>query len=239
MLKMHNKSTRRFCIISIGIFALMLAGCSNAPAVSETSTNETNEEIVNEYAANSDNLISESDVETASDDVVPSVETGIPAYEYPESELFYSALYGYMTDELSGDYPDCQVSIPCPVIIAEDDSDKSDIRVYGNFWIFNYDLNGEILECTSGGSYPGCIHIKDTDEGYTVTAMDVVEDGSRFTDSAKEIFGEYYDTFMTDGEDENIREEIRTQIIVDYVKANKLNITAYKDYGWDPVTLPE
>lgn len=163
----------------------------------------------------------------------------LPAYDYPGPELFYSVLYSYMTDELSKGYSDYQVSIPCPVVIAEDESDKSDIRVYGNFWIFNYDLNGDILECTSGGSYPGCIHIKDTEEGYTVTSMDVVEDGSGFTDSAKKIFGKYYDSFMKDGEDEKLREETRAQIIANYVAANDLKITAYKDFGWDPVTLPE
>lgn len=163
----------------------------------------------------------------------------LPAYEYPGPELFYSVLYEYMTDELAKGYPESQVSIPCPVIVEEDESDKSDIRVYGNFWIFNYDLNGETLENTSGGSYPGCIHIKSTDEGYEVTSMEVVEDGSAFTESAKKIFGKYYDVFMKDGEDEKKREEIRAQIIANYVAANNLNITAYKDFGWDPVTLPE
>ena len=168
-----------------------------------------------------------------------SAEGKLPAYEYPGPELFYSVLYKYMTDELAKGYPESQVSIPCPVIIKDDISDKSDIRVYGNFWIFNYDLNGTTLENTSGGSYPGCMHLKNTEEGYEVTAMDVVEDGSGFTDSAKKIFGEYYDLFMKDGEDENLREKTRAQIIANYVAANNLDINAYQDYGWDPVTLPE
>lgn len=163
----------------------------------------------------------------------------LPAYEYPGPELFYTVLYKYMTDELSKGYSDYEVSIPCPVIIAEDESDKSDIRVYGNFWIFNYNLSGKTLECTSGGSYPGCIHVKSTDEGYTVTAMDVVGDGSEFDPTAKKIFGKYYDKFTKDGEDEKAREETRAQIIANYVAANNLDITEYKDYGWDPVKLPE
>ncbi len=168
-----------------------------------------------------------------------AAEGSLPAYEYPGPELFYSVLYKYMTDELAQGYPESDVSIPCPVIIAEDESDKSDICVYGNFWIFNYDLNGDILENTSGGSYPGCIHIKSTDAGYEVTSMDVVEDGSGFTESAKKIFGKYYDLFTKEGEDEKVREETRAQIIANYTAANSLDITAYRDYGWDPVTLPE
>ena len=167
-----------------------------------------------------------------------STEGSLPKYEYPGPELFYSVLYEYLTDELAKGYPESQVSIPCPIIVKEDESDKSDIRVYGNFWIFNYDLNGDILENTSGGSYPGCIHIKSTDEGYEVTSMDVVEDGSSFTESAKKIFGDCYDKFMKEGEDEKLREETRAQIIANYAAANDLSITAYKDYGWDPVTLP-
>ena len=163
----------------------------------------------------------------------------LPAYEYTGPELFYSVLYQYLIDELGKDYDKSQVSIPCPVIVKEDESDKSDIRVYGNFWIFNYDLNGDILENTSGGSYPGCIHVKDTGEDYVVTSMEVVEDGAGFTESAKKIFGEYYDLFMKAGEDENLREKTRARIIADYVEANDLNITAYQDYGWDPVPLPK
>ncbi|WP_155242787.1 hypothetical protein [Butyrivibrio fibrisolvens] len=163
----------------------------------------------------------------------------VPAYEYPGPELFYTVLYDYMIDELSKDYSDYDVCIPCPVIISEDESDKDDIKVYGNFWIFNYNLNGDVLECTSGGSYPGCIHLKSTDEGYEVISMDIVEDGTDFDESAKKIFGDLYDTFTKDGEDENVREELRAQIIANYVAANGLNITSYQDYGWDPVALPE
>ncbi|MBQ6441641.1 MAG: hypothetical protein IJJ13_03505 [Lachnospiraceae bacterium] len=170
---------------------------------------------------------------------VTPVEGSLPQYEYPGPELFYSVLYQYLTDELSKNYDAAQVSIPCPVIVAEDDSDKSDIRVYGNFWILNYNLDGDTLECVSGGSYPGCVHIKQTDDGYEVTSMDVVADGSDFTESAKKIFGDHYDAFMKDGEDEKTRDALRAQIIANYAAANNLDIKAYQDEGWDPVTLPE
>ena len=69
--------------------------------------------------------------------------------------------------------------------------------------------------------------------------MDVVNDGTDFDESAKKIFGDNYDAFTKDGSDEKLREKTRAQIIANYVAANNLNITAYQDYGWDPVTLPE
>lgn len=166
-------------------------------------------------------------------------EAALPAYEYPGPELFYSVVYKYMIDELGSHYDPADVGIPCPVIIAEDDSNKEDMLLYGNFWYFNYDLKGDTLENTSGGSYPGVMHIKSTDDGYEVTGMDIVADGSDFDESAKKIFGKYYDTFMKDGEDDELREKTRAQIIANYVAANNLSIKAYQDYGWDPVTLPE
>ncbi len=168
-----------------------------------------------------------------------SADASLPPYEYPGPEQFYYELYKYMIDELAKYYPESQVSIPCPVIIDIDESDKSDIRAYGNFWIFNYNLNGDVLENTSGGSFPGCIHFTLSEAGYRATSMDVVEDGSKYTESAKKIFGDRYDLFMKDGQDEQLRETTRAQIIANYVAANNLSITAYKDYGWDPVTLPE
>ena len=175
------------------------------------------------------------------DKIGGSASGALPAYEYPGPESFYTVLYKYLIDELSPHYDKAQVSIPCPVIIAEDESDKQDIRVYGNFWLFNYDLNGDILECVSGGSYPGCVHLKivDTADGYEVTQMEVAEDGGGYTESAKRIFGEHYDTFVKDGEDEKKREELRAQIIANYAAANDLSIRAFKDYGWDPVELPK
>ncbi len=163
----------------------------------------------------------------------------LPAYEYPGPELFYSVLYKCIADEFGQGYEAADVGIPSPVIVAVDESDKSDIKVYGDFWYYNYKLNGDTLETASGGSYPGCIHIKYTDEGYEVVKTRIVEDGSNFTDSAKEIFGDYYDDFMKAHSDQELADKTRAQIIANYVAANNLSITQYKDFGWDPVTLPE
>ncbi len=170
-----------------------------------------------------------------------SVKADVPSYEYPGPEAFYTVLYRYIADELGQGYPESQVTIPCPVIVAEDESNKEDIKVWGNFWVFNYDLNGDTLECASGGAYPGCIHLKavDDSDGYAVTGMDKVGDGSDFDPTAKKIFGKYYDDFTKINSDDKERERLRAQIISNYVFANNLNIKAYKDYGWDPVTLPE
>lgn len=200
---------------------------------SEEANEETTEEVTVEEAADVSEEATEADSTETTD------EAALPAYEYPGPELFYTVLYSYLNENIGKLYPEADVTIPCPVIIYEDESDKSDIKVYGDFWVFNYKLNGDILENTSGGSHPGCIHIASTDEGYEVTGMDEVEDGSSYEPSAREIFGDRYDDLIKATSDEKGREELRAQIIANYVFANDLKIIAYKDYGWDPVTLPE
>ena len=185
--------------------------------------------------------VTSAEVEEAADKDASAngAENGLPKYEYPGPELFYSVLYQYIIDECAKNYEvePGMVTIPNINIIAEDDSNKDDMKVYGDFWVFNYTLNGETLEMQSGGQYPGCVHIKSTDTGYEVTSMDIVGDGDDYNPTAKKIFGDYYDQFMNI--DKDAEEATRAQIIANYVAANNLKITAYQDYGWDPVTLPE
>ena len=187
-------------------------------------------DVIKESADISDN--SDVTAQTEPEDV-------LPAYEYPGPEQFYSEVYGYIIDEFSKGYEPADVSIPSPIIVKEDVLDNGDINLYGDFWVYNYNLNGDTLECASGGSYPGCMHIKKGDNGYEVVSFDMVGNGSEFEPSAKKIFGDYYEDFMKAEADEEAREKDRAQIIANFVAANDLDISQYKDFGWDPVTLPK
>ena len=168
-----------------------------------------------------------------------TTEGALPAYEYPGPEVFYYEVYKAVMNEFGAGYEPADVGIPSINIAAEDDSDSEDMRIYGDFCYYNYKLNGQTLETQSGGSYPGCIHVKNTDEGYEVTNIEVVADGSDFDESAKKIMGDHYDEFMKLYSDDEAKEQTRLQIIANYAAANGLNITAVQDFGWDPVTLPE
>ncbi|MBR4718828.1 MAG: hypothetical protein IKP31_01155, partial [Lachnospiraceae bacterium] len=161
----------------------------------------------------------------------------LPAYKYTGDDKLMAAVYQFIVDEYSGQYEKADVSIPCVTVIDTDDSDPDDIRVWGDFWIDNYDLEGDTLKTRSGGAYPGCIHLKKTGDDIEVTEMEVVGDGSNYDPSAKKIFGDKYDAFMKVSGDDEGRKKIRTQIIADYVKANNLSIKQYQDFGWDPVPL--
>ncbi|SDB22213.1 hypothetical protein SAMN02910298_01068 [Pseudobutyrivibrio sp. YE44] len=163
----------------------------------------------------------------------------LPAYEYPGPEYFYTVVYSYIVDEFGSQYSEGQVCIPSVHEVYLDDSDKSDIKFYGDFWVYNYNLEGDTLMTQSGGNHPGVMHLKSTDAEYEVTGFDAVADGNDFEPTAKEYFGKHYDDFMKVYSDSDTREKVRAQIIANYVAANNLSITKYQDYGWDPVELPE
>lgn len=164
-------------------------------------------------------------------------ETGVlPAYVYPGDDKLMAAISQYIIDEFSANYEKADVSIPTAYLVDTDDSDPDDVKVWGDFWIDNYDLDGDTLITQSGGSYPGCIHFKKTDDGYEAKEMEMVGDGSDYTPSAKKIFGTRYEAFIKSMDDTQ-RNAVRTQTITDYVKANDLSITKYQDFGWDPVEL--
>ena len=163
--------------------------------------------------------------------------SALPAYKYTGTEEMYAEVSDYLIKEIAPHFEEAGVCIPYFEKVAVDDSNKDDIIFYGSFWVDNFDKNGDTLEFVSGGHFPGAIHLKKLDNGYEALKMDMVEDGSAFEPSAKKIYGKYYDDFMKIYSDSDANEEVRKQFISDYVKSNNLDIKAYKDYGWDPVSL--
>ena len=85
------------------------------------------------------------------------------------------------------------------------------------------------------------MHLKkdaDDDDEYEVVKMDHTEDGGGFEESAKKLFGDYYEDFMKVQSDDKQREENRKITVSDYVNMNGLDeIKYYQDEGWDPVEL--
>ena len=160
----------------------------------------------------------------------------LPAYTYTGDEKV-AAICDYLVNVKASDYEKADVSIPYMYIVDED-SDTDDIRIWGDFWILNYNLDGEVLKAESGGNYPGLMHLEKISDGsYSVVDFEVVADGSDFISSAKKIFGDRYDDFTKAHADNEAMEKLRLEYICDYVKANELDITAYQDYGWDAVPI--
>lgn len=167
----------------------------------------------------------------------------LPAYIYPGSDPVLAAVTSYMADVMTGYYSDYDVSIPAPVILKQEEIDDNHVKVYGNFWIFNYDMQGQILENTSGGEAPGYMIATRDGDGMKVTDAEFAGDGAEYAEDIKTFCGgdnsleaQY---FASNDAGQEPLLSVRKGFIRDYVKANELDITAYQDYGWDPVDLSD
>ena len=154
-----------------------------------------------------------------------------------EQETIFTAINDFLSNKIAPDYREGEVTIPCYTIVGKDESNPDDIRVWGDYWVYNYDVAGDTLKTVSGGSHPGLMHIKKTGDKYEVTLFDQVEDGSRYLPTAKEIFGEMFEDFQKISSDDKERDRARTEAISGYVRSKGLNVKMYKDFGWDPVTI--
>ena len=149
------------------------------------------------------------------------------------------AIRMYLTDSIAPQYAPGEVAIPCIQVVELDDSNPDSVLVWGDFWVFNYNVASDTLKTVSGGAHPGMMtiqHIEGT--GYTVTGFEQVGDGSNYLPSAKRIFGDKFDAFQAIYSNAEKREEFRAAQIADYVKAHELPVKYYQDYGWPAREIP-
>ncbi len=205
------------------MLAASLAACGKKE---EATTAAPTTEATTEAATSTDTMLGDA-----------ASSANLPKFVYIGDDPVIAPICAYSVDVLAANYPAADVSIPCIQVVALDESNPDDVLVYGSYWIYNYKLDGDTLVCESGGHYPGLIHLKTVDNKYEVASFDVVEDGSNYDESAKEIFGDHYDDFTKLVSDDAFHEEIRKNIIGDYVADNKLSITKYQDYGQEPKEL--
>lgn len=156
-----------------------------------------------------------------------------------DSKACDAAVANYLENVIGKQYAEGQYSISSPFVISTDNGDLQDVKVWGDFWVFNYNVSGDTLKTVSGGSHPGLMHLKKTDKGMEVTSFEVVEDGAGNLESAKRIFGDQYEAFHEVNSNQEKRESIRLQFIADYVKKNNLPVKMVQDYGWPAVELPK
>lgn len=160
------------------------------------------------------------------------------AAEVDEGEPLLSVIDNYLVDSIGSHYAPGEMCIP--VVVYQTDEMKNDsLFMLGDYWVFNYNVVGDTLKCVSGGNNPGkMLVLKDEKGEYQVVSFEQVEDGHGNLESAKRIFGEYFDAFHAANSDETYREELRAAAIADYVKAHKLAVKYYQDYGWPAKEIP-
>lgn len=238
-------------ILSAAIGLTFLGGCGSNEK-NETAyqtevsteaeiTDDTKEEMSSEVAK--DVEATEAEQKDNDDQTVTKEASGSDAewsygeYTYTGNDGIINAIDQYLVAEIGKYYDKADVGIPYMLIVDRDESDSEDIKVWGAFWYENYDMEGDTLISVSGGSHPGCMHLKKTDAEYVVTEFEQVADGSDYEESAKEIFGDRYDQFSATYSDDDKRNAERKAVISEFVKSHNVPVTKYQDYGWDPVNL--
>lgn len=149
----------------------------------------------------------------------------------PETN-YYSAVYQYLQEEIGKQYAEGEYCVPFYEIIAIEETDNEDIKVWGDFWVYIYNQIGDTLLTVSGGNHPGLMHVCKNEKDYEVIEFEQVADGSDNIPSAKQIFGDKFDSYQTIQADDKTREQLRAEELVNFVKANNLSATFYQDYGW-------
>ena len=149
------------------------------------------------------------------------------------------AIEKYLVDSIGSQYAQGDMCIPVIAMTCSDGLKNDSLYVWGDFWVFNYKVDGDTLKTVSGGNHSGKMLLLKGENGeYQVVAFEQVEDGSGNLESAKRIFGEYYDAYHAANSDEVYREKARAGSIADYVKAHKLPVKFYQDYGWPAKEIP-
>ena len=146
------------------------------------------------------------------------------AFNEAPVETYFDAIDDYLVKEIGRYYPEAEASIPFHPYVEVDESDSDDIKVWGDFWILNYNMSGDTLKVASGGSHAGLMHVRQIgDAHFEVTSFEPVGDGSNFTPSAKKIFGDKYENFIAAHSDEQKREAIRKASVEEFIHSKRLN----------------
>lgn len=154
-----------------------------------------------------------------------------------EETTYFPAIHRYLVDSISSQYAEADIRVPLPTVVAVDESNSEDIKVWGEFWVMNFNQAGDTLKMVSGGSHAGLMRIRQTEKGFEVTGFEQVADGSLFEKTAKQIFGDKYDAFVAVYSDHEKRNRHHEELLSEYVKKHHLTATMYQDNGQDAKPL--
>ena len=155
-----------------------------------------------------------------------------------EEDTPIAAIERYMADTFGTQYSQGEYCIPYSHVLAVDDANPDEILVWGDFWVENFNLEGETLKNVSGGSHPGLMHVARNADAFEVKSFDAVADGSDFNPTAKAIFGERYDAFIAIYSDDQAKKATREEAIATYVSSHQIPAKYYQDFGWDAQEIP-
>ena len=155
---------------------------------------------------------------------------------WQKEETLRHAISNYLVKEIGSQYSQGDLCVPVLMIVSAEEVGSEQAKVFGDFWVFNYNIVGDTLKTVSGGNHSGCMLLAKDGDGLQVTHFEQTEDGAGNEASAKRIFGEHYDIYQN-MHSQDIREAVRQEQLQQYIQRNDLNVKYYQDYGWDAVEL--
>ena len=166
----------------------------------------------------------------------------LPAYAYTGSDPVEAAAAAFTADQGSNYLTEeNSVTIPAPIILKTEEIGDGQMKVYGNFWVFNYVPDGETLQCISGGEAPGVLTLVRDGEKWVPSSFEGVGDGEEYEKDILLICGddkELADSYFA-ASDTSLKpfREARFKYLREYVTANKLKVKAIQDPGWEPENI--
>lgn len=167
----------------------------------------------------------------------------LPKYKYLGASVYINTICEYLYENPYFDTSNSEVMIPVPMVLKVDDHDPENVIVWGDFWVLNYSLRGTILFNESGGEFPLKMVLERVGDKYVVKSMHQAQDGSNYLRSIKRLCDgdrTLYRQFRAIVGDLSNKETVETRksYLESYLQENStLHVTAYEDYGWDPVSL--
>ncbi len=154
-----------------------------------------------------------------------------------KEQALRDAISDYLIKEIGSQYKQGQLCIPTLMIVSAEEISADQARVWGDFWIWWYNLEGDTLMTVSGGNHSGVMTIISRNGELKVTSFEQTVDGAGNDASARNLFGSHYDIYQNMHSSQDVREAVRREQLGEYVKNHNLKIKYYKDYGWDAVKL--
>ena len=119
---------------------------------------------------------------------IPS-DGSLPAFRFSGEPAYMNAILDYLTEKEGRHYEAGDVMIPNFLIFRAEDTDPENIRVWGSFWLMNYDLEGDSLKLKNGGSYAGLFTLKEAGGSCEVTGTDLAGNKESFEEDIERLFG--------------------------------------------------
>ena len=154
-----------------------------------------------------------------------------------QEQALRDAISDYLVREIGPHYAQGELCVPMLMMVAEEDCETEYAFVWGDCWIFWYNLSGDTLKTVSGGNHSGRMTISEAGDSLYVAAFWQTVDGAGNEASARRIFGDHYDVYQNMHSNENVREAVRREQLGEYVRRHGLEVHYYQDYGWPAVEL--